>query len=59
MSETIALSPTLCTTSWSEEWKRLQAARNAADDPWRWDARSAVVRREAPALRLTPRASSS
>ncbi len=33
MAETIALSPTLCTTSWSEEWKRLQAARNAADDP--------------------------
>ena len=40
MPETIALSPTLCTTSWSEEWKRLQAARNAADDPARWDARA-------------------
>ena len=40
MTEPNAFSPTLCTTGWSEEWKRLQAARRVSDDPARWNERA-------------------
>lgn len=32
--------PQLTTFDWSEEWKNLQKARRAADDPTHWDERS-------------------
>lgn len=33
-------TPKLTTTDWGEEWKRLQLARQAADDPAYWNERS-------------------
>lgn len=32
--------PRLTTTDWGEEWKQLQKARRAADDPAHWDERA-------------------
>ncbi len=36
--------PTLLTNDWNEEWKALQAARRAPDDPSWWDGRAAHFR---------------
>lgn len=33
-------TPELTTKDWNAEWKQLQKARNAADDPSQWDERS-------------------
>ena len=35
-----AYRPLLTTTDWNEEWKRLQAARDHADDPAVWDEKA-------------------
>ncbi len=40
MLEKNAFSPTLCTTRWSDEWKRLQTARGSSDDPQYWNTRA-------------------
>lgn len=37
---TESFEPTLTTTDWNEEWKRMQAARQRADDASMWDAKA-------------------